>query len=431
VGGDADAATLERVLCMEPMLTKPIGSWTADDLDALVESKIPEGMRVDYKERLNSKARKDRIEICKDVSGLANAHGGWLFYGIAEDESPEPLPTEVTPFDLGGDLTAFEDILDSSLQPRARFEARSIDVKGGQVLLVRVEPREGALIMVQGYGEFRYYRRSGTRTIPMDQQEVARARAVDADRQGELMELLGPGLPLVARIGRFRTRELDELQLREKFALKPLVEKVEWIALPVVVAVAMDSPRPLIHHSVFAQDGPFPEPPGGRGRNRRVLPDPTWRITANGVVREQSIDPSARPPRLAHRLAVFREGVVEWARRYRNEDVIPAMTFAEDVHDVLRYVGSVFSSVDYFGRVAIFIRLENAHHAQLAFSSEGGFEEPHEPEREWIGHYAEAPVDDLITDPTPIVRDATDVISQGFGLRRSPCFSYQTGDWRD
>lgn len=346
---------------MEPLLVKPIWDWTDADVRTLVDTKLPEGMRVDYKRELSVVGKKNRIEVCKDVSGLANAQGGWIFYGVDEDESPEPLPVRVNPFDVEGDLTIFEDILDSSLQPRARFEARVLDVDGGQVVIVRVEPRQGALIMVQGYGEFRYYRRSGTRTIPMDQQEVSAARARDDDRDAEVMDLLGPRLPLATRIGRFRTRDGDAFDLKKKYGLRSLSDDLEWRPLPAVVAVAMDAPRPLIHHNVFARDDPFPELRDGFKGNRQVLPDPAWKLNAVGLARDQMFDPSAKPPRLLHRTAIFRDGIVEWARRYSNDAyVIPSMTFAEDVHDVLKYIRTVFASVDYFGRVAIFVRIENA-----------------------------------------------------------------------
>ena len=426
----SDAAPLDKVFGVEPLLTKTIFTWTENDVEALVAAKMPEGMRVDYKSELPITSRKHRIEICKDVSGLANAQGGWLFYGIAEDDSPEPLPVEVCPFEVGGALTVFEDILDSSLQPRARFEARPIDVDGGQVVLVRVEPRQGALVMIQGYGEFRYYRRSGTRTIPMDQQEVAVARAHDDRREGEVQELLSWPAPVCSRVGRFRDQKLDAARLREEHGLK-LSWEPEWKPLAIVLAVAMDAPRPLIHHSVFAQDDPFPELRDGlRADKRRILPLPAWRIDANGVVRLQTVNDVTEPPKIVHRFLVSRLGIIECARRYRQDDetVVPGLIFAEDAHDVLKYMGTIFASVGYFGRVATFIRIENAEHAQLAMR-QSHVGRPREPGVEWIGHYADPTVDDLLVDPTPVVRDAMDVISQGFGLPRSPHFDAATGEW--
>lgn len=220
------------------------------------------------------------------------------------------------------------------------------------------------------------------------------------------------------------------MELKEKYGLKTLFDDVEWRPLPAVVAVAMDAPRPLIHHSVFAQDNPFPEVRDGFRGSRRVLPDPAWKLNAVGLARDQVFDPHGRPPRLLHRTAIFRDGVVEWARRYSNDAyTIPSTTFAEDVHDVLKYIATVFASVDYFGRVAIFVRIENAEQATLGVG-QGYIGEPAKAEVEWLGAYAETPVDDLLVDPTPVVRDAMDMISQGFGFPRSPCFHAETGDWR-
>ena len=82
--------------------------------------------------------------------------------------------------------------------------------------------------------------------------------------------------------------------------------------------------------------------------------------------------------------------------------------------------------------IAAAVRLLRAHAAvpSGAFFPTIALHEPPKAEVEWLGAYAEAPVDDLLVDPTPVVRDAMDMISQGFGFPRSPCFDATTGGWR-
>src|SRR5262249_27607105 len=146
----------------------------------------------------------DKAEVAKDVSGFANAQGGWLLYGIDEDDSAEPRPKAVDPISEEGLQTRLENVLDSALEPRASFHAATIQVDGGVVIVVPVEPRLGAPIMVQGYREYRYYRRSGTRTIRMSATEVAEAHATAKGREEALFETLG-SLPLKSRITRNRS----------------------------------------------------------------------------------------------------------------------------------------------------------------------------------------------------------------------------------
>lgn len=365
--------------------------------------------------------------MCKDVSGFANAQGGWLFYGIEEDESPEPLPTAIRPVKAPGLLTVLEDILDSSLQPRAYFHAAAVPVDGGSVIVIRVEPRRGEPIMVQGFGEYRYYSRSGTRTMPMSGTEVVDAHAAARGRESEVLELLAAPFPTLSRVSRPRSHDSLRMAASSPYAgWEP-----KWLPLPVVVVVAMDCPRPLIHHTVFADREAFPEPREGlRGGQRDVLPAAPWKLDAHGFNREVLDETGPRPWYVLHRAAVFRLGIVEWARRYpmKGEFVIPGLTFAEDVHDALRYAASAFSAVEYFGRLAVFVRIENAEKAILELPT--GIEEPlQNPDVEWLGSFIEVSTDELLIDPSPVVREAMDVISQGFGVRRSPYFDANSGDW--
>ena len=143
--------------------------------DALVKAKIPEGMRVEYKRDLKLDTKSQKAELAKDASGLANAQGGWLFFGITEDESSEPLPAFIEPLPTTGLQTTLENVLDTTLEPRPEFHASTIEINGGVAIVMRIEPRTGNPIMLQGYGEYRYYRRNGTKTRRMTGTEVSEA----------------------------------------------------------------------------------------------------------------------------------------------------------------------------------------------------------------------------------------------------------------
>ena len=58
---------------------------TIQDVLELVELKTAERRTLEYKERLSTGNREERTEFLSDVSSFANASGGDILYGIAEE----------------------------------------------------------------------------------------------------------------------------------------------------------------------------------------------------------------------------------------------------------------------------------------------------------------------------------------------------------
>ncbi len=118
----------------------------------------------------------------------------------------------------------------------------------------------------------------------------------------------------------------------------------------------------------------------------------------------------------------------EWARRYRgDEPQLPGKSLADDTHDVLLYAAGVFAELGYFGRLAIYVRIENAEQAIPEVPAD--WDLPLRPAGvEWIGLRQDVAVDELQLDPTPTVRKAMHVLWQGFGVTRCPYFD-QGGNW--
>jgi hypothetical protein len=403
---------------VDRIFLKDVEAWTGADLEDFVAAKFPEGLRLEYKRELTLERKTQRAEAAKDVSGLANAQGGLLLYGIEEDDGEDPLPKAIVPITDEGLQTRLENVLDDALAPRASFQAATVPVGNGVVIVIRIEPQLGEPVMVQGYGEYRYYRRSGTRTIRMSASEVAEAHAKARGMEEELIKVLH-SLPLRARIT--RPRSLDEAKLALHGQIKP-----EWTPLATVVVAALDCHRPLLTPDRISPDA-FPEVwEGKRGENssRAVRPPGRWILDGHGLHHEETYEEGV----IAKRVAIYRPGVFEWARRYRGgEPELPGKTLADDVHDALLYAAGVFPDLGYFGRLATYVRIENAEQAipqvpadwDLALRPAGV---------EWIGLRQDVAVDELQQDPTPTVRKAMDVLWQGFGVTRCPYFD-QGGDW--
>lgn len=58
------------------------------DIDLLFESKVPEGVTIDYKQKLpDLKDNKLKREFLKDISAFSNTQGGQIIFGIEEDQA--------------------------------------------------------------------------------------------------------------------------------------------------------------------------------------------------------------------------------------------------------------------------------------------------------------------------------------------------------
>src|SRR5438876_6503807 len=72
--------------------SKPLDKIEESDLQVLIDNKISEHKRIEYKSALPGNSNEDRKEFLADVSSFANTAGGYLIYGIvANDGIPVDL----------------------------------------------------------------------------------------------------------------------------------------------------------------------------------------------------------------------------------------------------------------------------------------------------------------------------------------------------
>jgi len=412
------------------MLSAEPEEWGLDEIKELISGRIPEGQRLDYKRELHLDTKAQKAEVAKDISGMANAQGGWIIFGVGEDESEEPLPAAIVPLAADGSQTRLENILDSALEPVPRYRMTTIAAENGVLIAVKVRKAAGRPVMVQGFGQHRYFLRSGTRTRPMNAEEVARAHRM-ADLRTDLTSARLHDLPLIANVaGDMVMPTMDDMQARP---------------VACVVVAAIDGPEELIERSIITKDG-FAESRDGYLGERGVRSGAMWTIKKFGLVEEESEAPPPDPDpgqgfvvagyrqvspdddRLkVHRIAIYRAGVVEWAHRYRREQALPSRSLAYDVHDALLYAARVLDEAGYVGRVASWVQVEHAEDAELALPA-GWDVTPRRPGVAELGISEEIENEEILNDPTPLVRNAMDAIWQGFGLERCHLFDSE-GRW--
>jgi len=72
----------------------PLEEIKEEHLQNLLDDKFSERQQLDYKRDMYKNTPEDTIELCKDISAMANSFGGRLIIGIEDDEK-DGVPTEI------------------------------------------------------------------------------------------------------------------------------------------------------------------------------------------------------------------------------------------------------------------------------------------------------------------------------------------------
>ena len=103
---------------MIPVLSKPVDQIGVCDLQAFIDSQVPESDQIEFKETLPTRdgapdrwithrdgiGGRARNEILEEAAAFANAYGGALLLGIRESKSRPPIAAEISPIPRCADL---------------------------------------------------------------------------------------------------------------------------------------------------------------------------------------------------------------------------------------------------------------------------------------------------------------------------------------
>lgn len=122
-----------------PIERTDFDSIVEQDLQELVEAQVTEGLRLEFKLTEYGKSDLDKREMLKDISALANSHGGHLLLGIEETEG---IAKNLAGLDIDADaeMQRMVQITRNGLEPPIPgIRIRAIPLATGRkVLLVRV-----------------------------------------------------------------------------------------------------------------------------------------------------------------------------------------------------------------------------------------------------------------------------------------------------
>ncbi|NOT43626.1 MAG: ATP-binding protein [Acidobacteria bacterium] len=184
---------------MVAVFGKPISEVTLDDVQRLVENRVPESRSLDYKAELYEASPKGFREFASDVAAFANTDGGLLVFGVSErrvegGQTSEPEAIVGLVKITLGTFSRFEQSLGAMLAPRITGIGVKLLEAADQrsVLLVNVPRSWQAPHMVTADHLTRFYYRTGTGREVMDVDQIRtafRSSASFNDRSNELREL--------------------------------------------------------------------------------------------------------------------------------------------------------------------------------------------------------------------------------------------------
>lgn len=145
-------------------------TFSQEQLEALIANQEQEGLYLEFKRgsalRLAGDARR---ELVKDCTGFANAAGGLLIYGIAEeniDHVDVAAALDPVPMD-GANSARISEILRSNTSPPINsYEITELQLPDGTGRVVAIEIAAAGTAH-QNLLDHRYYQRSGSTTQPM------------------------------------------------------------------------------------------------------------------------------------------------------------------------------------------------------------------------------------------------------------------------
>jgi len=187
------------------LFNKPLIDLKIDDINTIVQNKIPESRGLDYKRELPPQTDAGNKELLKDISAFANTTGGYLIYGIEEKEG---IPTEI----LGVDVNNFdglkqriENLLRTGVDPVIRaVDFQAVDVNESKKIIIIKIPRSIARPHVVKIKEhFRFYGRNSSGVHQLEIEDLRRA-FLESET-------------LATKIKNFRTDRISAISTNETF----------------------------------------------------------------------------------------------------------------------------------------------------------------------------------------------------------------------
>ncbi len=153
---------------------KAIDKISADDLDILIRNEATEQVYLEYKRDLPRNEKPEKIEFLKDISSFANTRGGYIIYGMDEENG---LPIKLVPIPKSKadqEILRLTQMVEFGIRPRIQgFRIRDIALPSGDcVLVAKIHPGFNRPHMVTYQNHSKFYSRNSKGVFQMDVDEI-------------------------------------------------------------------------------------------------------------------------------------------------------------------------------------------------------------------------------------------------------------------
>ena len=233
-----------------PIEKSDFESVNEQDLQELVEAQVPEGLRLDFKLKQYGTTDRDKRELLKDVSALANTQGGHLIIGVREKEGIATEVVGVSEVDPDAEIQRIEQIVRSGLDPPiSGIQTKAIRLLDGvNVIAMRIPRSFNPPHRVIAQGSNRFY--------------VRNSAGIHEPGIEELRTLFTQSASALKDVRAFRDERLALISQGQ--ASRPLRENGRFI-LHIVPVAAFSGMIRLDVEEIFEQRDSFP-PIGIMGR---------------------------------------------------------------------------------------------------------------------------------------------------------------------
>lgn len=170
-----------------------------------VDSKIPEGKLIDYKEILSVFTGDEKKEFLADVSSFANADGGNLIYGVKEVDG---IPTDISGFQvdsIDAEILKLENLIRDCTDPRIQgVLIKSITLDDGRFVMAVYIPKSFNPPHVVKIGShWKFYSRNSKGKYQLDVSELKSIITLSSNVQERIRNFR------LERISRIKNRDLQ------------------------------------------------------------------------------------------------------------------------------------------------------------------------------------------------------------------------------
>lgn len=112
--------------------------WVAEEIEDLIALRSGEAETLEFKAELPSFSDRGKAEFLKDICAMANASGGSILYGIAEDDGYADRLSLSVIEEHDGTIRRLAQIIESGIEPPINVKASIVSVAENEVLAIEV-----------------------------------------------------------------------------------------------------------------------------------------------------------------------------------------------------------------------------------------------------------------------------------------------------